>query len=83
MKINLNEKVSVKLTDFGAEHYNKFNSQFGKYAPPRLNEGDVLTDELWEIMQIFGSVLHNGMVRIPFMNNQIEVLDDNISSKLV
>lgn len=74
MIINLNNICRVTLTDFGARHYNYWHYPFGKKAPPELKEGEILTAELWQVMQIFGETMFNGIDKVPFRDNKIEIL---------
>jgi hypothetical protein len=61
--LNVNEKVSVKLTENGLEFLKEYseeidliqntNNTFEHYQ--QYLNGDILTMQLWEIMNIFGS----------------------------
>lgn len=74
IKVNMNDKVRVKLNDAGraidkAEHDAIFN---GKTAPsrayhPSYNEGKDGWSEwqLWRLMELFGPHMHIGM-NVPF-----------------
>lgn len=75
MIINLNQNCRVVLTDFGARHYNYWHAFLGKNAPPDKKEGDVLETELWGLMQIFGETMYNGMPKIPFVDNNIKIIN--------
>jgi hypothetical protein len=61
--LNVNEKVSVKLTENGLEFLKEYSEDMDlmlntnntfEYYQQYLN-GDILTMQLWEIMNIFGS----------------------------
>jgi len=64
MKININDEVTVKLTDFGeqllAEKGVEKASLCGEYK-----------FQLWELMQIFGDCMYNGMPKMPFVKNEL------------
>lgn len=60
--LNVNEKVSVKLTENGLEFLKEYSEDMERY----LN-GDILTMQLWEIMNIFGRAFTNGTPP-PFLN---------------
>jgi hypothetical protein len=75
MKININEKMRVVLTETGAAHYNSWNSRYPvAYRPPLKQAGDVLEAQLWELFQIFGETIYMGMGEVPFENCIIEFL---------
>lgn len=75
-RINLNTYVAVILTDFGAQHYNKYKAQFSNkfYVYEPVHKGHQIRYPLWELMNIFGPVLTMGNVLIPFEGNLIEFL---------
>jgi hypothetical protein len=60
--LNVNEKVSVKLTENGLEFLKEYSGDMDL----NLN-GDILTMQLWEIMNIFGSAFMDGTPP-PFLN---------------
>ena len=60
--LNVNEKVSVKLTENGLEFLKEYSEDMERY----LN-GDILTMQLWEIMNIFGRAFIHGTPP-PFLN---------------
>lgn len=70
MKININNKVIVNLTDFGKQLLAK--SESSKLTIHRLDNGKY-GFQLWELMQIFGRCMYNGMPEAPFVNNEIEI----------
>ncbi|MTI60316.1 MAG: hypothetical protein FH762_10150 [Firmicutes bacterium] len=67
MKVNINQKVKVILTDTGKDillekapiiYYHECN-------------GDYLELELWKLMQVFGNEIYLGISETPFIDNQI------------
>lgn len=72
VEININAQVKVLLTDYGQEifikHYEQLKSL--QYMP---NEKEELTLSLWEISNIFGSVLYMGNTKVPFVGNQFKM----------
>lgn len=76
MTYNLNNECRVTLTDFGARHFNFWHAHLGKYAPKDKKEGDQLEIELWGLMQIYGETMFNGMPKIPFVENKIEIIEN-------
>ena len=73
MNINLNEYVKVKLTDYGLKvhrtHYLVKSAPV--YRPPRVDEQGYSKFQLWDLMNIFGSVMYLGNPNVPFENNEI------------
>lgn len=69
MKINMNDRVRVKLTDKGEEILDAV--EFASYYE---RDGGYLEFTLWELMQIFGRHFHMGMTEMPFVNNSIELV---------
>ena len=78
--MNVNDVVSVKLTERGLEIYEQYIKEIKEHVPfisdmdsfmrSKINCG-VLTMQLWEIMQIFGSSFMLGS-EPPFM--EIDIL---------
>lgn len=74
MIINLNQRCDVILTAYGAEVYNEYFREL--HATCKLIEltdlkaGEVLSLQLWELMNIFGKHLYNGAMNC-FENNEI------------
>lgn len=68
--MNLNTRVSVDLTIYGNYVYfcwlKKFDLPMNR-APKEF--------PLWQLMNIFGECLHMGNTDIPFVNNEIKVLE--------
>ncbi len=82
VKFNINEYVLVKLTDAGIKHWIKDNDVFepNGMTDYLLNEEKVLAKrldngywkfQLYELMQIFGSLMHIGNKNLPFEANMI------------
>jgi hypothetical protein len=60
---NLNDKVTVELTDAGLAWLDKVESGMNlpeRYRRHRLRDGNVWSDTLWQLMQIWGERLTNG-----------------------
>lgn len=78
MKINLNQQCDVILTAHGAEVYNKYfrelHATCKQIELTNLKAGDVLSLQLWELMNIFGKYLYNGAENC-FENNNISFND--------
>lgn len=72
IKINMNARVQVVLTKFGAEVYNKYINQFDRKYRDDVAEGHVLRDQLWSLFQVFGEHMQMGMREVPFEGNNIE-----------
>jgi len=68
MKLNINEIVRVCLTAKGAESYNTW------LGSEDLTQGEVLSIQMWELMQCFGQYPHLGMSGTLFENNEIEII---------
>lgn len=74
MKLNLNDRVKVKLTDAGAAVYEKWLSQFPVHARGYERE---MTLALWELAQAFGPEMFMGDPRGPFFEgNEMDLEDD-------
>lgn len=64
--MNLNEKVEVKLTEYGKEILVKENCRF------EVKDG-IHIFQLWELMQIFGKYLYMGNPKVPFEENTLAI----------
>ena len=64
MKVNLNQKVSFKLTPYGAKILDKHKE--------KLFEDLYREAQLWDVMRIFGDKMFIGD-DTPFVDNIIEV----------
>lgn len=60
---NVNHKVRVKLTDYGKELI--ANDPYGPY-PYTVDEDGWTEFQLWVLMELFGSHLHCGNIKLPF-----------------
>lgn len=84
IKFNINDKVKVKLTDFGRSEYKKILDERRKNAPHEYNdlfkmpiEKDGYSEwQLWILMANFGHLFFNGC-EIPFEDNIIKLDIDN------
>ena len=74
VSVNLNTQVTIKLTAFGADAYNKYMDYLNlptKYRKP-VKANDTLDIPLWEFAQIFGSEMYMGNTKQPlFTSNSI------------
>ena len=81
MKININDNIKVKLTEHGLkllkEHYGQLNKMFNVKKEVKLDENGYFTQQLWSVMQIFGTYMYNGAPTI-FENNSIEIDDSTV-----
>lgn len=65
MKVNLNDKVVVRLTDYGV-------SILKDYALEYVHScSNVYSFQLWELCNIFGKYLYLGNNETPFEDNSI------------
>lgn len=66
MKINLNENIKVKLTDFGKDvfyhRFDEINERLGREAIqpryPSVDENGYSTFQLWVFIDIFGEYIN-------------------------
>lgn len=86
MKLNINTKVKVVLTEYGKqiadEYYKKVYSNAEGMTPQSyqmyrdsIEQSLIGEFSLWKIMHIFGPVIYIGNPKVPFENNQIKILD--------
>lgn len=81
MKVNINDKVRVKLTEHGLLRLD--NDEYLKWTKPDADGW--LELHLWEAMFVFGPFMFNGNPNIPFETN-IELkasMTDEILNKAV
>jgi hypothetical protein len=73
LTLNLNAACRVTLTDAGRRWYREHYTALGieRFIPDPIPEEFTL----WELMHVFGPHVYNGCVEIPFVDNQIELLD--------
>lgn len=70
-RVNMNDDATVVLTEAGAKIYNE-TPRAG--MPIRLEAGDKVTEQLWEIFRIFGGKnLSRPSVPIHFDQNVMEI----------
>jgi hypothetical protein len=81
MKVNLNQKVSFKLTSYGAKILDKHKEKLFDIMPDvgmeaindytcPINKDGYRESQLWQLMQIFGDKMFIGD-DTPFKNNEI------------
>jgi hypothetical protein len=70
--ININTQAEVKLTEYGREIFNKYYSKFPDSIKPKAPT--ILKTELWQLMNIFGDCLYQGNLKLPFENNNINII---------
>ncbi len=64
MKININSRVQLTLTDSGREVYQEWLDQFP--AQYQNDFSNTLEMPLWQVCQIFGNVMFMGQTKGPF-----------------
>lgn len=79
--ININIAVGLKLTEAGKKHYRKFFDDYALVAPgvvdahvDRMTKPDkdgYVWWQLWHVMEVFGSLMHLGMIEQPFERNEL------------
>ena len=77
MQVNLNDRVSVILTDTGAKALNEYNAQFADllgYKRKVYLPSDTFETQLWDLCNIFGPGLYLGG-NSPFHSNLITLND--------
>lgn len=75
LTLNINDRVSVELTEEGLKHLKKYWSHIDlprDLSIPGLKE-NVLTTELWDVMSIFGPKIYMGGPQF-FKTNQIKLI---------
>lgn len=70
---NLNDKISVELTDYGIEILKSCPEGLVDYEYCFNKESKILQTQLWRLALIFGDKLWNGNKQI-IMNNRIEFI---------
>lgn len=74
--MNINDKVKVQLTPFGADIWNKRYDGLNipvKYLPTKVKSGDFIEPQLWDAMNVFGPHIHLGG-DVPFVDCQMEIM---------
>ena len=73
-KINLNERAKVTLTAKGAqiitEYYADMHKDYPLIPAKKFKEGDVLEEQLYYLMYMYGSSMYAGAENV-FVDNQI------------
>lgn len=74
--MNINDKVKVRLTAFGADIWNK--RYYGlnipaEYIPTKVKPLDFLEVQLWDAMHVFGPHIGLGS-DAPFVDCQMEIM---------
>lgn len=64
------------LTERGAKIYNEWCSEV-TYSRVPVKAGDVLKDQLWSIMSVFGNAFQLGSIS-PFENCEIDLLEEKL-----
>lgn len=75
IRLNVNQRCRVKLTELGIRHYREHWRRYGIEAEPKTDADGWYRDQLWSVMSIFGDALFCGG-RIPF-ETEIVVEPDN------
>ena len=77
MKINLNDKVRVKLNEHGKHVHAQNCVALGAKISPRKADSDGWTTwQLWELMEEFGPYIHMGITS-PFEGNEVQLVPAN------
>jgi hypothetical protein len=66
IKFNINDEVSIKLTEEGIKHFRDHYLQFDIVAEPKVDENRWYRAQLWKIMSIFGDQMFLGNVPLVF-----------------
>jgi hypothetical protein len=69
MKVNINDMVKVKLTEYGKE--------ISRVLSPDIDGFNAF--HLWELMQIFGRCMYLGNNMMPFENNEIYFEEEDMN----
>lgn len=74
--MNINDKVKVQLTVFGADIWNKRYDGLNipaEYIPTKVEPFSFIETQLWDAMNVFG--LHIGLGKdVPFVDCQMEIM---------
>jgi hypothetical protein len=74
--MNINDKVKVQLTPFGADIWNKQYDSLkipADYIPTKVKPLDYIETQLWDAMNVFGP--HIGLGKdVPFVDCQMEIM---------
>ena len=73
-KFNINQKVKVKLTDYGKKildtYFAELNISPMHYTLYKVDKSGYITFQMWDLMSIFGEHIYMG-APICFENNEI------------
>lgn len=84
MSMNLNDRVSVRLTATGLRVLDENEYEMGlpkRHRRMSITDGNVWTGQLWELMQEFGRCLRMGIGEGPFERNEIQLVS-SVESQL-
>ncbi|MBC8737382.1 hypothetical protein F6X40_11260 [Paraburkholderia sp. UCT31] len=78
--LNLNTPVRVRLTARGCSVYQRFRADLNSPSEEHrlgvpIAVGVDLEFAMWELMQVFGSAVYNGMPGVVFEGNHIELAE--------
>ena len=73
-KVNLNDEIKVKLTDFGKQIYYKYCEDFPTKL--KIDSKGYTKFQIWVFMHIFGEYLYNGCVAPCETDVQIQIEDN-------
>lgn len=73
--MNINDKVSVKLTKYGKQVLKEYRTSLEKdsrleFTHLQPNEEGIYSSELWDIMYLFGKYMYMGADQV-FVKNEI------------
>lgn len=78
MKRNVNERVTVRLTEHGMAVLDTYEARLNlprAYRRHRVTDGNQWRGELWSLMELWGpTISHHSDV--PFVDNVIEFADE-------
>lgn len=74
MKINLNDRVAVRLTERGIVVYNRHYINTPNAILISYNPEVIFNFQLWELFSIFGEFMWHGC-EIPFIDNEITLVE--------
>lgn len=79
MRVNLNNTVKFRITEFGKRQIIKFTEKYNfseeivKSIKEKWNDKYWVEIQLWEFMNIFGSASYNGSENI-CIDNEVEII---------
>ena len=87
---NLNDKISVRLTEKGYQHYDQKTKIFSNrtQAERRENyfkncdEHGCTKFQIWDFMSIFGDIISTGVLPFEYFNTNLKIDYENIKEKL-